>query len=220
MAQVQLDDIGVRIMGRWVLFGLHASVRPGEQVLLTGANGAGKTTLLRLIGTALGAQRGRLSLFGGHSGGALRAARRRLALMTHQHYFYEPLSAAQNLRLIGELAGRADGAQEERLLRQVHLWAHRDRPVASYSAGMKRRLALARLMLLGPELVLLDEPFGQLDPDGVRLMHEAIGAMAARGASVIMATHDIDRGEALCTVRWHLTPGRPGLTITPQGPKP
>jgi len=219
MAAVQLDNIAVRIMGRWVLSGLEAEVPLGQQVLLTGANGAGKTTLLRLIATALRPHAGRLSLFGQSSPGALRAARKRLGLMTHQHYFYEPLSAAQNLRLIGQLSGHNDVTEHNSLLQQVNLWSHRDRPVASYSAGMKRRLALARLTLLRPDLVLLDEPFGQLDPDGVQLMHQAIRAMAARGATIIVATHDIDRGEALCTLRWHLTPGRPGITFSALGAK-
>lgn len=211
MAIVSLAKISVTLRGRRVLRNLSAEVHRGQQVLLTGANGAGKTTLLRIIATAIRPQAGRLALFGGHSHPELMAARTRLSLMTHQHYFYEPLTALQNLALVAGLSGQTSEANLRALLERVGLWAHRSRPVANFSAGMKRRLALARVELLRPELVLVDEPFGQLDPDGVALMHDALVAWAAKGATVIMATHDIDRGRALCGVHWHVSPSQPGV---------
>lgn len=213
MAAIHLENIALRIMGRWVMSRVHATVASGEQVLLTGANGAGKTTLLRLIATALRPTRGSVALFGLSPDATRRTARSRLALMTHHHYFYEPLTAAQNLALVGQLTGHTDGALQRRLLEDVGLGGHAHRPVEAFSAGMKRRLALARIHLCEPELVLLDEPFGQLDPDGVTLMTEAIGAFAARGVTVVMATHDVARGRALCTRHWHMTQPGDGLTI-------
>lgn len=217
MAVVHLEDIAVRIMGRWVLSGINAQVHLGNRILLTGPNGAGKTTLLRVIATALRPQHGRLGLFDGHSPGHLRASRPRLALMTHHHYFYEPLTAVQNLRLVAQLVGATNEKHLETLLQEVGLWGHHTRPIVSFSAGMKRRLALARVQLLRPDLVLLDEPFGQLDPEGVTLMESALMAMAKRGATTIMATHDIARGEALTHLRWHLPANAQGLICTAPG---
>lgn len=215
MATVILHRIGITLSGSRVLSDVSCEAAQGAQVLLTGANGAGKTTLLRTIATALRPQAGTLSLFGGHSRAALLAARPRLCLMTHQHYFYEPLSALENIALVGRLSGQGTPAALLPLLERVGLRKHAHRPVATFSAGMKRRLALARVQLLAPELVLVDEPFSQLDAEGVALMQEALQAMAARQTTVIMATHDIERGRALCQVHWHLRPRQPGLQVAP-----
>lgn len=218
MATVILHRIGITLTGSRVLSQVSASAAAGAQVLLTGDNGAGKTTLLRTIATALRPQAGVLTLFGGHSRAELIAARPRLCLMTHQHYFYEPLTAMQNLALVARLSTRASEAALADLLEQVGLQRHGQRPVAGFSAGMKRRLALARVQLLAPELVLVDEPFSQLDGGGVALMQSALRNMAARGTTVIMATHDIERGLQLCHERWHLRAGVPGLQVTPIEP--
>jgi heme exporter protein A len=217
MVVIHLENLALRIMGRWVMSHVQAQVSQGAQVLLTGANGAGKTTLLRLLATALRPTRGTVCLFGLNPQASRQQGRRRLALMTHHHHFYEPLTARQNLTLVGQLTQNTDGVRHQALLAEVGLAAHADRPVGTYSAGMKRRLALARVNLLQPELVLLDEPFGQLDPQGVVLMQNAITAMAARGATVVMATHDIARGQALCQVHWRLGEARTGLHVTTLG---
>ncbi len=204
---VQLDNVSHRFERRWVLARLNLTVQAGQTVLLTGDNGAGKTTLLRLIATAVRPTRGEVRLFGAPSQQALAHVRQRLALMTHHHYLYDGLSAQENLRLICDLSPRANAADIPKRLEHAGLAAHSHSQVATFSAGMKRRLALARLLLLRPELVLLDEPFTQLDPNGVRLMEEVVTTLQQGGATLIISTHDIDRGAALATAKLHLHGG-------------
>src|SRR5690606_10012853 len=141
----------------------------GRITLLTGPNGAGKTTLLRLLSTALTPTRGELRLFGQPAFPHPEPLRRRLALMTHHSHLYDDLSALENLQVVAQLTGRSTSAIPS-LLERVGLGRDMHRPVRDYSAGMKRRLCLGRVLLREPELALLDEPFGQLDPAGVELM--------------------------------------------------
>ena len=204
---VQLNDVSHRFERRWVLARLNLTVPAGQTVLLTGDNGAGKTTLLRLIATAVRPTRGEVRLFGASSQQALAQVRQRLALMTHHHFLYEGLTATENLRLICNFSPRATAADIPTRLEHAGLAAHSEALVATFSAGMKRRLALARLLLLRPELVLLDEPFTQLDPGGVRMMEEVVLTLQRSGATLIMSTHDIERGAALATAKLHLQGG-------------
>ena len=204
---VQLDNVSHRFERRWVLARLTLTVQAGQTVLLTGDNGAGKTTLLRLIATAVRPTRGEVRLFGVASQEALAQVRQRLALMTHHHYLYDGLTALENLRLICDFSPRANPADIPMRLEHAGLAAHGHSQVLTFSAGMKRRLALARLLLLRPELVLLDEPFTQLDPSGVRMMEDVVTTLQKSGATLIMSTHDIDRGAALATAKLHLRGG-------------
>jgi heme exporter protein A len=204
---VQLNDVSHRFERRWVLARLNLTVRAGQTVLLTGDNGAGKTTLLRLIATAVRPSRGEVRLFGTSSQPALAQVRQRLALMTHQNFLYEGLTALENLRLICDFSPRANAADIPMRLEHAGLAAHGNTLVATFSAGMKRRLALARLLLLRPELILLDEPFTQLDPGGVRMMEEVVLTLQKSGATLIISTHDIERGAALATAKLHLQGG-------------
>ncbi len=204
---VRLDELSKRFGARWVVSRVSFAAAPGQAVLLTGENGAGKTTLIKLLATLTKPSFGRLELFG-ESGGGLLAARRRIGLMTHQTHLYDMQSGRENLALAAALAGERDGKRIETMLEHVALAKHAARPVRTYSAGMKRRLVMAQLMLKAPSLVLLDEPWTQLDPEGMVLMDELISTMRRRGATLFIATHDIERGLPLCDARLHLAQGR------------
>jgi heme exporter protein A len=208
---VTLGEVSQRFLGRWALTRLTLGVPEGVAVLLTGENGAGKTTLLRIMSTALKPTRGALTLFGRSAWPDPAEVRPRIGLMTHHHFLYEALSARENLALVRRLSGRGTEGLQEALLERVGLSGFADVAVSTYSAGMKRRLVLARLLLGDPELVLLDEPFGQLDPAGVALMADVIGELRRRGATQVISTHDIERGEALCSHHIHLASGRAEL---------
>ena len=121
-------------------------------------------------------------------------------------------AARENLRLAAQLTGRSVRRIDE-LLQRVGLEAHAYRPVGKFSAGMKRRVTLARLLLLEPEIALLDEPFTQLDPDGVTLMSEVIRELDGRGCLTVLATHDVERGRALAAAHLTLDGGR-ALSLT------
>ena len=135
--------------------------------------------------------------------------RERVALLSHANHLYEDLTAEQNVVLLGRLLGQKGAAARAReLLERVGLAERMDHPVREFSAGMRKRVALARLLLKSPEVALLDEPFGELDPAGIRQMEELIQTLQKAGCTVVLATHLIEQGRSLCTARLHLVDGR------------
>jgi len=93
-------------------------------------------------------------------------------------------------------------------LTQVGLNPKDPQPVRQYSAGMRKRVAVGRLLMKTPELALLDEPFGELDPAGIAAMEGFIQQLSARGCTVVLATHLVEQGRALCREHLHLSQGR------------
>ncbi len=217
-ATIRLHDVSKRLGTRWALARLELAIEPGRAVLLTGENGAGKTTLLKVLATLWKPTFGEVELFGVAARGELAALRRRLTLLTHSTHLYDAQSGRDNLRFwAGCLEGNAPGRVETSLER-VSLSRDAHRPVRTYSAGMKRRLMLAGLLIKQPELVFLDEPWSALDPGGATLVDELIGEMRVQGTTLIIATHDIERARPLCDSHLALSQGRivQPLTMLPE----
>lgn len=204
---LELHDVSKRYGQRWALARLSFSLRAGGTLLLTGHNGSGKTTLLRLAATLFRPTAGRLTLFGEDAVQHRDRLRRRIGLLGHATTLYDDLTARENCTFQARLLGRPE-AEAGEMLERVGLAARADQPVRTFSAGMKRRLAIARLLLKRPELVLLDEPFGELDPGGIAQMEDHIRALSRGGATVVLATHQVEHGQTLCTERLHLAEGR------------
>jgi len=203
----QLHEVSKRYGARWALVRLSLTVRRGAAVLLTGHNGSGKTTLLRILATAVRPSSGKVEVLGVDPTRAPDTVRAQVGLLSHAHYVYEDLSGLENMvvltRLLGEPATTASVAME-----RLGLDPRDDRPVRAYSAGMRRRLALARLFLKQPAVALLDEPFVELDPSGVSELEARIRELRAAGTTLVLATHHIEQGLQLCTDRLHLDQGR------------
>ena len=181
----------------------------GRSLLLTGHNGSGKTTLMRLIATALRPTAGKLSVLGLDVVEDKDAVRQRVALLSHASFHYEDLTAEQNVVLLARLLGEERPKEiAAALLNRVGLDRRSQSPVRQFSAGMRKRLAVARLLLKAPEIALLDEPFGELDPSGIAQMEGIIADMKAKGTTLVLATHLVEQGLALCEERLHLTEGR------------
>ncbi|NBD13555.1 MULTISPECIES: heme ABC exporter ATP-binding protein CcmA [Corallococcus] len=204
-----LHDVSKRYGRRWAVARLTYALPPGRSLLLTGHNGSGKTTLLRLIATALGPTAGRVEVLGRDAVLEREAVRRDVALLSHASFLYEDLTAQQNLMVLARLLG-VDAPQDaaDALLNRVGLTRRTDSPVRGFSAGMRKRLAIARLLMKAPALALLDEPFGELDPAGIRDMEGVIAELKAGGTTVVLATHLIEQGMSLCEERLHLQDGR------------
>jgi heme exporter protein A len=202
---VETEGLSRRYGRRWALSDVGLSVPAGALVMLAGRNGSGKSTLLRVLATALRADHGHARVAGFDVRREREAVRRKVALLAHHSYLYEALSARENLAVAARFLGRPE---EPALLARVGLAARADDPVLSFSAGMRKRLALARVLLQQAEVVLLDEPYGELDPPGFDLLDAAIAELKARGATVIMATHLVERGRALCEHALLLEDGR------------
>jgi ABC-type multidrug transport system ATPase subunit len=137
------------------------------------------------------------------------AVRRELALLAHHTYLYEALSALQNLELAARFLGKeASASALLPRLEEVGLAERCDDAVSTFSAGMRMRLALARTLLPERAVVLLDEPYGHLDPPGFVLVDRTLERLRQRGVTVLMATHLLERGSALCDQGLLLEQGR------------
>jgi heme exporter protein A len=205
----ELSDVSLRYGYRWALARLTFRLDAGTSLLLTGHNGSGKTTLLKVLSTAISPTVGRVQVLGYDTRQDKEEIRARVSLLSHASYAYEDLTAEQNLVLLGRLLGHVDPvASAAEQLARVGLTARAHHPVRQFSAGMRKRLAIARVLLKKPRLALLDEPFGELDPAGIELMESIMGELKAAGTTLVLATHLIEQGERLCDARLHLENGR------------
>jgi heme ABC exporter ATP-binding subunit CcmA len=192
-----------------VLEDVDLRVHPGEAVALLGANGAGKTTLLRILATLVRPSRGRAVVAGHDCVGAAEAARRELYFLGHGTWIYEDLTARENLRFWTTLAGEATAPDDLRAaLAAVELDRVADERARTFSAGMKRRLSLARLLLGRPRVLLLDEPLAGLDQRAGKWLDGQLQAAKAAGAAVLMTTHSLGRGLAVADRMAILAGGR------------
>ncbi len=188
MAQgLLIDDVSRRYGRRWALVHVSAEVSPGAAWMVLGPNGCGKSTLLRCLSTALRPHRGQIRLGGADLWAHRGRLRRRIAVLGHQAHVYDDLSGAENLRVWARLGGYAPDIPA--LLERVGLDPGRRDPVRTFSAGMRRRLAIARMLLKDPELVLLDEPFTALDKEGRSFLLDLVRELIERGVALLMATH-------------------------------
>jgi ABC-type multidrug transport system ATPase subunit len=158
----QLDSVS-RLYGSFAaLRNVSTSFAAGTCSMILGENGAGKSTLLRMIAGLIAPSRGTVQVFGGSP----HQQRSRIAYMSHATMLYDELSAMENLNYFATLH-RGEGCQcvgsPEMALRAVGLDPYLRRPVGQYSQGMRQRTSLARVLQTDPELLLLDEPFSNLD---------------------------------------------------------
>jgi heme exporter protein A len=204
-----LHDVSKRYGRRWALARLTYTLPAGRSLLLTGHNGSGKTTLLRMVATAMSPTAGRVLVLGQDAVAERDTVRRQVALLSHASFLYEDLTAQQNLIIFARLLGMPSPKDvAETFLNKVGLTKRSDSPVRGFSAGMRKRLAIARLLMKAPALALLDEPFGELDPSGIQAMETIVSELKASGVTVVLATHLIEQGMALCEERLHLQDGR------------
>jgi heme ABC exporter ATP-binding subunit CcmA len=195
-----------------VLDNINLEVRAGEVVVLLGANGSGKTTLLKVLATLLRPSRGRALVGGFDCGRDPVEVRRRIGLVAHGCYVYEDLTPLENLRFWSTLAGDTvadDGLRAA--LATVELDAVADERARTLSAGTKRRLSLARLVLARPRVLLLDEPFTGLDQQGTKWLVEYLQDVKARDGAILMATHSLGPALAVADRVVILSGGRVAL---------
>jgi len=189
---IRARRLGKRFGDKRVLRGVDLDVDRGAFAVVTGPNGSGKTTLLRLCaGLALPSE-GEL---------AVDVPRGRIGFLAHEPLVYRELSAIENLELYGRLY-RVPERRERigMLLERYGLWDVRRDRVSSYSRGMTQRLALCRVLLHEPELLVLDEPYTALDAAGAELLDAQFAEMRGE-RTLVVSTHDPARVEPLATTR-------------------
>jgi heme exporter protein A len=199
MRAIELADVGRAYGERVALAGLSLSLEEGRTLAVFGANGAGKTTLLRILATLLRPHRGTARVLGRELPREGWAVRGRVGFLGHEPLLYRDLTARENLRFHARLHGVA-GARVETLLDAVGMARRADDPVHTYSRGMVQRVAVCRALLHEPELLLLDEPLGGLNPAESELLARSIkrlhkggrfGRLHSEGPAVLMIEHKL-----------------------------
>jgi heme ABC exporter ATP-binding subunit CcmA len=189
---IRARKLGRRFGEKRVLRGVDFDLGQGGCLVVTGPNGSGKTTLLRICAGLAIPSEGEL---------AVHATRRQIGYLGHEPLVYRELTALENLELYGKLY-RVPERRERigMLLERFGLWEVRHDRVASYSRGMTQRLALCRVLLHEPSLLVLDEPFTALDEAGADLLDAQLAELRGE-RTLLVSTHDPDRLAPLATAR-------------------
>lgn len=187
------------------LRGVSAEFSPGRLYVILGENGAGKSTLLRIMAGLLEPTRGEVRVLGTSK---LREVAMRVGYMAHAPLLYDELDAMENLRYFAGLYGIKDDALCATVLGRVGLDASLKRRVGQYSQGMRQRTSLARAILHDPELMLLDEPFSNVDVASAKDMSRLLGAMRDQGKTIFVVTHQAPVMQPVCDECVVITGGR------------
>jgi heme exporter protein A len=205
---LEVEGLVRRYGEREALRQVSVTLDDGATLVVLGPNGAGKTTLLRVLATLLRPHAGSVRVLGSALPRESFAVRGRIGLLGHEPLLYRELTARENLRFHARLHGVADARVAE-LLDAVGIRGRVDEPLRSLSRGMVQRVAVARAVLHDPPLLLLDEPYSNLDPAGVELVAPLIGR--ASGRTRVICSHDPAAAIAEADVVLGLRGGRAAL---------
>jgi len=177
----------IKQFGRFAaLRGVSAEFSPGRMYAILGDNGAGKTTLLRAIAGLSNTNRGNISVLGSTD---LRSVCRQIGYMAHPSLLYDEMSGMGYLRYFAGRYGITDHTRCADVIRSVRLDPSLPRPVGQYSQGMRQRMSLARALLNDPKILLLDEPFSNVDIRSAREMAGLLAHLRDRGKAILVVTH-------------------------------
>jgi ABC-type multidrug transport system ATPase subunit len=177
----------VKQFGRFAaLRGVSASFEASRLYGILGDNGAGKTTLLRILAGLVPPTRGEVSILGKKNP---REVCREFRYMAHPSLLYDEMTGMENLRYFARLYGLEDEARCAQVIAAVGLDPALQRPVGQYSQGMRQRMSLARALLNDPKILLLDEPFSNVDIRSAREMVKLLGGMRDQGKTIFVVTH-------------------------------
>jgi ABC-type multidrug transport system ATPase subunit len=188
---IVIADGVIKQFGRFAaLRGVTAEFAPGRLYVILGDNGAGKTTLLRTIAGLAQPTRGTVSVLGAKE---IKAVCAQIGYMAHSSLLYDEMSGLENLRYFAGLYGINDDKSAEQRCREVITAVKLDpdlaRPVGQYSQGMRQRMSLARALLNDPKLLLLDEPFSNVDFHSAQEMAALLGQIRDQGRTLLVVTH-------------------------------
>ncbi len=205
---IELEGLVRRYGEREALSDVSLSLAAGQTLVVFGPNGAGKTTLLRVLATLLRPHAGEVTVLDRRLPQDAWAVRGRIGLLGHEPLLYRELTARENLRFHARLHGIEEDRVEE-VLAAVRLVDRAEEPLKTLSRGMVQRAAVARATLHDPELLLLDEPWANLDPAARELVEPLIGASSQR--TRVISSHDPSGGLSEADLVLGLRDGRPAL---------
>jgi heme exporter protein A len=196
---VQLAGVTKRFGAMWALRGIDLQLEHGKCLGIFGPNGAGKTTLLKILATLTRPSAGTVWIAGYNMARDAERIRPLLGVLSHRTFLYSHLTAVENLHFYGRMFGVERLSERIReVLQAVGLETQSRQLVRTYSRGMQQRLAIARTILHQPTLLLLDEPYTGLDHHATRRLQELLRQLCTEECTVIMSTHDWQRGLELC----------------------
>ena len=209
------EEVSRHFGRRRALSRISFQTRKGSILGLLGPNGAGKSTMLAVLATLLRPSSGAVR-YGTHTDAASGAAlRSRIGILGHDLFLYPELTARENLAFFAGLYGaEVPQAAADAALQRSGLADRADDPVASFSRGMRQRVALERALIHGPRLVLLDEPFTGLDDASTAALVARLQGLRESHAIVVLATHDLDLAEGLLDTALFLRDGRIAEMVT------
>jgi len=212
LAAVELDGLRRNYGERPALDGVTLTLPPGQTLVVFGPNGAGKTTLLRVLATLLRPHSGSVTVLGGQLPDDAWRVRGRVGLLGHEPLLYRELTARENLRYHASLHGVGED-RVEALVEAVAMARRADEPLRTLSRGMVQRVAVARATLHDPELLLLDEPYANLDPAAIELVEPLIGpgSSPTHPRTRVFTSHDPARGLTEADIVLGLRAGRVAL---------
>ena len=177
----------IKQFGRFAaLRGVSADFAGGKLYAILGDNGAGKTTLLRTLAGLNQPSSGQISILGA---GKFHDVCQQVGYMAHPSLLYDEMSGMENLAYFSQLYGIADGSRCAEIIRAVGLDPELSRPVGQYSQGMRQRMSLARALLHDPKILLLDEPFSNVDVHSAGDMVRLLGRTRDQGKTIFVVTH-------------------------------
>lgn len=203
---IELRDVS-KLYGNFAaLRRVTAEFPSGRCYVVLGPNGAGKSTLLRIVAGLSRPTYGSVLIFGSPDIGA---ARRRVGYLGHESMLYDEMTALENLRyserLYRETVNKMRNVTPQQALETVGLDPQLNRPVGKFSQGMRQRAALARVLLAKPDLLLLDEPFSNVDVASSARMLEVLAGLRSEGTTILLTTHQLDLArpiaDCFCTMR-------------------
>lgn len=203
MSAIETRSLTRRFNGFTAVDGLSFAVEEGEIFGLLGPNGAGKTTTLRLLSCLISPTSGSATVGGLDITRDQGAIRKSIGILTESPSLYERLTAVENLEFFAKAYGMNDGGAISERIREVleffQLWERRRDKVATFSKGMKQKLALARALVHDPPFLFLDEPTSGLDPESSKLIRDLIGRLGnEESRTIILSTHRLEDAEKLC----------------------
>lgn len=206
---VRMDRVSKLYGFLWALREVRLELAAGEWVALLGPNGAGKTTLLRLLAALAYPTAGAIEVFGQSLSCGNSPLRGRIGFLASGAHLYDDLTVDENLRFFASLyRGGVTGEERAEALNEAGLHGKAGEYVSTLSLGMRCRLAVARWRLVEPRLLLVDEPYGALDPSGVEMLNRFLDSLCAAGGIVVLATHDVPRVLERCSRAVVLNRGR------------
>ena len=175
---------------------LSFEIKKGNVYGILGPNGSGKSTTLGIILNVVNKTSGSFNWFGGSL--TTHDALKKVGAIIERPNFYPYMTAIQNLKLVCKIKEISEDIITEKL-KQVNLYDRRDSKFKTFSLGMKQRLAIASALLNNPEILILDEPTNGLDPQGIHEIRGIIKEIAAKGTTILLASHLLDEVEKVCT---------------------